>query len=101
MKNISKIFGPIVIFLNCYPDLYIFKLLGTSDITNYFYSHVDLDLGSKWECWYKNKYPHLLTKFNEPNKFKIITIANTISKTVIYYLGKIMKLSQFANFKQS
>ena len=93
--------GTTVMILNCHPDLYFFKLLGTSDITNYFYSHVDLDLGSKWECWYKNKYAHLFKKFNEPITFKIITIAKTISNTVVYYLGMIWNCHNVLTLFQS
>ena len=79
--------------MNCHPDLYFFKLLGTSDISNYFYGHVELDLGSKWECWYKNKFNRLIIEFNKPKVFKIMTLAKATSKTVFYYLGIILKLS--------
>ena len=68
-------------------DLFFFKTLGTSDLSSYFYGHVDHDLGSKWESWYKRTFSSLLKYLDEPDIFKMVQMAKAILNTVVYYLG--------------
>ena len=68
-------------------DLFFFKTLGTSDLSSYFFGHVDHDLGSKWESWYKRHFSSLLKYLDEPDVFKMVQTAKAILRTVVYYLG--------------
>ena len=62
--------------------------LGTSHLSNYFYGHVDHDLGSKWESWYKRTFPTTLEYIAKPAINRKIHDAKALLCTIIYYLGR-------------
>ena len=61
--------------------------LGTSNLSNYFYGHVDHDLGSRWESWYKMNFAALIEYFDQPAVFKRAHMAKALLSTFIHYLG--------------
>ena len=67
-------------------DFYFFKILETSNLSNYFYGHVDHDLGSKFESWYKGTFPTILKFLDRPKVFKRLCVSTGIFNTIIYYL---------------
>merc|ERR1712018_511688 len=67
-------------------DLYFLKVLGTSNLSNYFYGHVDHDLGSTFESWYKDTFPTILKFLDKPKVFKRLCVSSGIFNTIIYYL---------------
>ena len=68
-------------------DLYFFKILGTSDLSKYFYGHVDHDLGSKFESWYKGTFPACVMYLDRSKVFERVAMSRGIINTIIYYLG--------------
>ena len=62
--------------------------VGTSDLSNYFYGHVDHDLGSKWESWYKSTFPTALEYVAKPTFNRRIHETQALLCTIIYYLGR-------------
>ena len=73
--------------------------IGTSDLSNYFYSHVDHDLGSKWESWYKRAFPAALEFLEKPAINRKIHEAKALLCTFIYYLGSEHILSTYMYLK--
>ena len=67
-------------------DLYFFNLLGTSDLSKYFFGHVERDLGSKWETWYKGTFPRLVTQYQRPGVHRSFLGAKAVFKTCVYLL---------------
>ena len=67
-------------------DLYFFKVLGTANLSNYFYGHVDHDLGSKFESWYKGAFPTIIKFLDRPKLFRRLCVSSGIFNTLIYYL---------------
>ena len=68
-------------------DLFFFEMLGTSDVSSYFYGHVDRDLGSVFECWYKRTFQRTNTVFKKPKVFLLTSKFTTVVKTILYCLG--------------
>ena len=60
--------------------------LGTSHLSNYFYGHVDHDLGSKWESWYKKTFSTALEYLEKPALSRKIHETKALLCTFIYYL---------------
>ena len=68
-------------------DLFFFEMLGTSDVSSYFYGHVDRDYGSKFECWHKRTFHRTAAVFKKPKVFLLTSMFKTVVKTILYCLG--------------
>ena len=68
-------------------DMFFFETIGTSDLSNYFYGHVDLDCGSKIETWYKRTCHTIVEFLNRPKVTIMSSFGMTVGKTILYYLG--------------
>ena len=67
-------------------DLYFFRVLGTSDLSKYFYGHVDHDLGSRFESWFKCQFKTIVMFLDRPKVFNQKANLMGIFNTIIYYL---------------